>query len=119
MLNLPIYLAMTGFAVMGIGAMVLPMRVTAQFDIPNLTVSGKNEIRAVYGGFGLAMVMVLLIAIEQPALRAGILLAVAASLGGMATGRVISAFVDRTIGKWPLFYLLLEIIFSSLLVAAI
>ena len=32
---------------MGIGAILLPMRVTAQFEIPSLAASGKNEIRAV------------------------------------------------------------------------
>ncbi len=105
--------------VMGIGAILLPMRVTAQFEIPSLTASGKNEVRAVYGGFGLAMALMLFIAVEVSAMRTGILMTVAAALSGMASGRVISAFIDKTIGKIPIFYLLLEIIFSALLYMAI
>lgn len=47
MINLPVYIVLAGFTVMGIGAILLPMWVTAQFEIPSLTASGKNEIRAV------------------------------------------------------------------------
>jgi hypothetical protein len=47
MINLPVYIFLAGFTVMGIGAILLPMWVTAQFEIPSLTASGKNEVRAV------------------------------------------------------------------------
>jgi hypothetical protein len=47
MINLPVYIVLAGFTVMGIGAILLPMRVTAQFEIPSLAASGKNEVRAV------------------------------------------------------------------------
>jgi hypothetical protein len=119
MINLPVYPVLAGFMVMGIGAILLPIRVTAQFEIPSLTASGKNEVRAVYGGFGLAMALMLFFALEVSAMRTGILMTVAVALTGMATGRVISTFIDKTIGKIPIFYLLLEVIFSALLYMAI
>lgn len=37
---------------MGIGAIAKPTVVTAQFGILELTPAGRNEVRAVYGGFG-------------------------------------------------------------------
>ena len=43
MINLPVYIVLAGFTVMGIGAILLPMRVTAQFEIPSLTASGKTR----------------------------------------------------------------------------
>ena len=52
-----------------------------------------------YGGFGEMIAMALLIALQLPALRAGVLVAVAAALGGMAVGRVVSAVIGRVIDK--------------------
>ena len=55
MKDLPIYLAMSGFIVMGLGAVIKPLLVTAQFGILELSTAGRNEVRAVYGGFGILM----------------------------------------------------------------
>ncbi|MBM4212069.1 MAG: DUF4345 domain-containing protein, partial [Gammaproteobacteria bacterium] len=84
-----------------------------------LTASGKNEVRPVYSGFGLAMALMLFIVLKVSAMRTGILITVTVALTGIASGRVISAFIDKVIGKIPIFYLLLEIIFSALLYMAI
>lgn len=97
-----------GFAFMGAAAIVAPTRVTAQFDVPTLSVAGSNEVRAVYGGFGLAMAAILSLAVLDPALRAGICLTAAAALAGMAAGRALSAAIDRGIGGFPLLYLAIE-----------
>lgn len=40
---------------MGIGAHARPRRVTAQFGILELTTAGRNEVRAVDSGFGVAV----------------------------------------------------------------
>ena len=61
------------------------------------------------------MALALTVALRQPELRAGILFAVAAALGGMAAGRLASAAIDRTIDRAPLGYLLLEIIVAVML----
>jgi hypothetical protein len=117
MRDLPVYLAIAGFFVMGVGAIVKPRLVTAQFEILDLSAAGRNEVRAVYGGFGVMTAAALLIALQQPELRAGVLVAVAASLSGMAGGRVVSAVIDRAIDKWPLRYLLLEAAVATMLLA--
>jgi hypothetical protein len=97
MQDLPVLLAIAGFTAMGIGAIAKPALVTAPFGILELTLAGRNEVRAVYGGFGIFMALALLVALEQPELRDGILFAVAAALGGMAAGRLVSAVIDRAI----------------------
>jgi hypothetical protein len=52
MRDLPVLLAIAGFAVMGVGAIAKPAFVTAQFGIVEFTRAGRNEVRAVYGGCG-------------------------------------------------------------------
>ena len=116
--DFPLYLAIMGFSAMGLGALVRPTLVTAQFGIPDLSSAGRSEVRAVYGGFGLAMAGVLVVALNQPALRGGVVLAIAAALGGMAAGRLLSALADRRIDRLPLLYLVLEVVVAGLLVAA-
>ncbi|MCA6299790.1 MAG: DUF4345 family protein [Phenylobacterium sp.] len=116
--DLPILLAILGFVVMGIGALVSPQRVSRQFDIPTLTAAGRNEVRAVYGGFGLAMAAGLVAALALPGLRAGVCLTVAAALAGMAGGRLVSAGIDRTLGRLPALYLVLEAVMAAALVYA-
>ncbi len=102
---------------MGVGAIVKPVLVTKQFGIFDLTPAGRNEVRAVYGGFGVFMALALLAALQQPGLRDGVLFAVGAALGGMAAGRLVSAAIDRTIDRAPLGYLALEVIVAFLLLA--
>ena len=118
MQDLPVYLAIAGFLAMGIGALLKPRLVTAQFDIPELSAAGRNEVRAVYGGFGVMIAVVLGLALQQPTMRAGVLVAVAAALAGLAAGRVVSAVIDRRFDAWPLRYLVLEAVVATMLVWA-
>lgn len=113
-----LYLAALGFALMGAGALVWPERVTVQFGIPTLSLAGRNEVRAVYGGFGLTMSLMLLLAVSQSILRPGICLTLAAALGGMVLGRILSAVVDRKIDGFPLLYLFVETVLAGLLVVS-
>lgn len=107
-----------GFAAMGWIAIAAPQCVLAQFGVPNLNVDGRNEVRAVYGGFGLAIAALLGFALIMPALREGICLAVAVALGGMAAGRLLSAAIDSTLGRTPLIYMVIELLGAALLVLA-
>ena len=106
------------FALMGMGALVRPTVVTRQFGIPALTAEGRSEVRAVYGGFGLAVAGMLVIAITTPDLRAGIAITVAVALFGMAAGRVVSAVIDRSMSKVVTLYLAIEVVAGVLLVLA-
>jgi hypothetical protein len=103
------------FAFMGLVAIVTPKRVTQQFDIPVLTVAGRNEVRAVYGGFGIAMSIILVGALFADPLRTGICFSVGGALAGMACGRALSAMIDRSIGAYPRLYLCIEACGAALL----
>ncbi len=109
----------TCFAFMGCAALVAPARITEQFDIPDLSAAGRNEVRAVYGGFGLAMAALLALTIFAPALRVGIFVTVAGALAGMAAGRFASALIDRAIGRLSVFYLCVEAAGAALLFHAV
>mgnify|MGYP002785159379 CR=1 FL=1 len=110
--------AAAAFAFMGLAAIFAPTRVTEQFDIPSLSAAGRNEVRAVYGGFGLAICAMLITALAMPEMRGGVCLTVAAALGGMAGGRSLSAAMDRTLGGFPALYLGIETIGASMLLYA-
>jgi hypothetical protein len=107
------------FLAMGGYALAVPARVLAIFGIAVTTVDGRNEVSAVYGGFGIAIAGVLALALAAPGLRAGILVAVAAALFGMAGGRLIAAAVDRPPGFFPWLFFTLELVGAAALAAAV
>lgn len=114
-----IWVLSISFAIMGVGSFIRPEVVTAQFDIPTLSSSGRNEVRAVYGGFGMLMSFTLWVAMFNPSLRSGICFTIAAALSGMAIGRIGSWILDGKIDKWPAFYLIVEIVCAALIATAI
>ena len=108
------------FVGMGLIALAVPDRIPAIFGTTGLTPEGRIEVRAVYGGFGVAVGMLLMVAAASPALRPGVYAAIAASLGGMAAGRLIAAVVERPRHFYPCwFYCLAETLMAAALVAAI
>lgn len=113
------------FAVMGVAALVRPAVIWIPFGIEPSTPGARSEVRAVYGGFGLAIAVILLFAEgvigggASAGVRDGILLTVAVSLFGMASGRVVSGLVEpRALWGWPGFFLLVEIAGGLLVCAA-
>jgi len=50
-----IWILLSGFALMGLNPFVRPSMVTAQFDIPTLSTAYRNEVRAIFGWFGILM----------------------------------------------------------------
>ena len=115
MYDLGLYLGALLFAAMGLGALVAPDRVTEQFGIPSLTTAGRNEVRAVYGGFGIAMAGMLILASTSPDLRLGVGLTIGVALIGMAVGRLVSAVIDRTLPARPLMYLGVELLVAAVI----
>lgn len=102
------FLLMGGYAP---AALVRPFGLVA--DGPE----SRSEVRAVYGGFGLAIAAVLGLALAVPGLRIGVVLTVAFALGGMAVGRVLSRLVDRPTAFYPIwFYGLVETVAAGALV---
>jgi hypothetical protein len=92
---------------MGICALVQPRSVISFVQLIPETIDARNEVRAVYGGFGIAVSALLVYAAYHDDIRSGVLLAVAAALLGMALGRVVSLFVERP-GKWPMIFMAME-----------
>ncbi|WP_245564170.1 DUF4345 family protein [Nocardia testacea] len=107
------------FAAMGLYALAVPAKPTAPFGIPVTTASGRSEIRAVYGGFGLAVAGALgWAALDSGELGRGVVLAVAVALAGMAGGRVVSRVLDGSVAFYPIwFYFWVEVIAATALVA--
>jgi len=100
-----------GFAVMGVLALARPRDVLAQFGVPVESVEGRNEVSAVYGGFGLAVAGVLAAAaLGADEIREGVLVAVAVAVGGMAAGRVFAALREWPRGLYPVWtYFTIEV----------
>ena len=107
------------FVGMGLIGLFAPERITAIFGTPALSLAHRNEIRAVYGGFGVAIGALLFFAPSMPAMTAGIYLSVAVALAGMAGGRVVSALLERPSGLYPeWFYFGVETALAAVLVVA-
>jgi hypothetical protein len=109
-----------GFAGMALMALGRPREVLAQFGVAVDTVEGRNEVRAVYGGFGLAVAALLAVAaVGDPDTAEGILVAVAFALAGMAGGRVVGAALERPGSAYPVwFYFAIEVLGAGALLAA-
>ena len=105
------------FLGMGSAALWRPALVLGLFDTAVVTSEGRNEVRAVYGGYGVAMGLLLAGSLATPtAFRSGILLCVAVAVLGMAIGRLISFGIDGRAGFYPLLFLGIEAaLFASLL----
>lgn len=107
------------FVVMALVAFASPATVAAYFGTAELTVDGRNEVRAVYGGFGLVVAGLLAVAPYWPRFGPGILLTVGLSLLGMALGRAVSRAVDGGAGIYPWIFFVVEIVLGGSLLGAL
>jgi hypothetical protein len=106
------------FAGMGCYALAVPTAIIRPFGITLGGAAARSEVRAVYGGFGLAIAGVLGYAAVNSDVRAGILIAVGAALAGMAFGRLVSAVLDERTAFYPnWFYCLVEAVAAAALFA--
>jgi hypothetical protein len=102
------------FAVMGAAALVRPALVWAPFGVEPTTPASRNEVRAVYGGFGIALAILLVIADRSAAgFRDGVLVATAMALAGMAAGRLVGFAVEpRSARGFPLLFGVIEVVLA-------
>jgi hypothetical protein len=107
------------FLGMGVYALAAPAALVRPFGISLEQPTSRSEVRAVYGGFGLAIAAVLAYAAWQPGeTRTGIVITVGAALVGMAFGRIVSAVVDSRTSFYPnWFYCLVEVVAAAALFA--
>ena len=107
------------FLGMGVYALAAPAALVRPFGMTLGGDASRSEVRAVYGGFGLAIAAVLAYAAAVDGdLRTGILITVGAALVGMAFGRVAAAILgDRTAFYPNWFYFLVEAVAAGVLFA--
>ncbi|UGT63108.1 DUF4345 family protein [Nocardia asteroides] len=112
-------LAATGFVLMGLAALAAPDRIVAPFGMRATTPAAASEVRAVYGGFGIALAGVLAwAATGAGGAHTGAVLAAGIALLGMAGGRLLSRLLDPGVSFYPVyFYLLVELVSGAALCA--
>jgi hypothetical protein len=101
------------FLVMGVVALINPTRISSYFKVPVITSDMRNEIRAVYGGFGMAMAAALVGASLYDGYRTGIVATISLALLGMAAGRLVSLAVERDVGRYPYVFLGIELVLGG------
>lgn len=107
------------FALMGALALVRPDRILRPFGIKSLPIDARNEVRAVYGGFGVAIAALLVLTVTDGDVRVGGRLAVALALIGMAAGRLVSGLLDRQFGRYPRLFTVIEGALATMLLISI
>jgi hypothetical protein len=111
-----IVVAAVFFAGMGLYGLAVPAALVRPFGIAVAGPDARNEVRAVYGGFGLAVAGVLVVAALDEEIRRGVVIAVAVALGGMAAGRLIGSVLDRPRAFYPSwFYFCVEVVLGGVL----
>jgi Domain of unknown function (DUF4345) len=112
-----IVVAAVFFLGMGVYALVAPAAMIRVFGIMLPGPESRSEVRAVYGGFGLAIAVILAFAaVESSSLRTGIMITVGLALAGMAFGRVVSAIIDGRTPFYPnWFYFIVEAVGATAL----
>ncbi len=109
----------TFFAGMGAVALARPEIVHETFGTTNPTADARNEVRAVYGGYGLAVAGMVAAALRKPEDRKGLLMGSGIATLGMMGGRAAGIAIERPQRLYPVwFYLALEAAMGAGLVKA-
>lgn len=108
------------FLAMGCVALLRPVTIPAQFGARADTADARTEVRAVYGGFGVAMAALLIGgSLQDGDVRTGITLTVGVALAGMAVGRAVGMLVDRPTRAYPtVVFLAAELVAAAALLVA-
>lgn len=109
------------FLGMGLLGLVAPERLIRPFGVSLESATARTEVRAVYGGFGVAVAALLgFAAFDVGGIQRGAAIAVAVALAGMAFGRLVARFAERPERFYPSWlYFWVEIVLAALLVLAV
>ncbi|MEU6715823.1 DUF4345 family protein [Nonomuraea sp. NPDC046802] len=109
------------FLGMGIYGLLAPAALIRPFRIVADSAEARTEIRAVYGGFGVAVAGLLAAAAaDVGGMRTGVVVAVGVSLLGMAFGRLVARAVERPSAFYPSWlYFWVEVVGGGALLAAV
>lgn len=113
------------FAAMGLVALTSPETVLSFFGTKVLTRDGRSEVRAVYGGYGVGIAVLLFGAtgliggadslLASTCVQSGVFVTVAVSMMGMALGRIVSAVVDGKPGPYVWLFFFVELALAAAL----
>jgi hypothetical protein len=109
------------FLGMGVYALAAPRALIRPFGVTLESATSRSEVRAVYGGFGLAIAAVLgYAAFRGGDLQKGVLITVGIALAGMALGRLVSAMFDERTPFYPnwLYFVVEAVAAAALFLAA-
>ncbi|OXM42703.1 DUF4345 family protein [Amycolatopsis alba] len=108
------------FLGMGLLGLVDPRRLIRPFGITLDSATARTEVRAVYGGFGVAVAALLgFAAFDVGGIQRGAAIAVAVALVGMAFGRLVARFAERPERFYPSWlYFWVELVMAAMLVFA-
>jgi len=104
---------------MGAYALAAPRALIRPFGVTLESPTSRSEVRAVYGGFGLAIAAVLSYAAFRGGdLQKGVLITVGIALAGMAVGRIVSLILDDRTPFYPNWlYFIVEAVAAAALFA--
>ena len=88
------------FLVIGVVGLFQPEQVGGIFGIDIVGADARNEVRATYGGFGIACAVFVVVAARSDGGSWG-LAALGVIVAGMAGGRLLSLFLDRVDAPYP------------------
>ena len=92
------------FGGMGVYGIVAPTSLVAPFGIAAGSGDARNEVRAVYGGFGLAMACLLVSTMSDLGSNRGMLITIGTALLGMAAGRLVACLWERPGHLYPVWF---------------
>ncbi|MEN3309264.1 MAG: hypothetical protein V7603_5466 [Micromonosporaceae bacterium] len=109
------------FLAMGAYGLAAPAALTRPFGIQLSSPEARSEVRAVYGGFGIAVGFLLIAAAwDLGNIRWGALTAVAVALLGMASGRLAARITEAPQAFYPVwFYFWAELTAAAMLLLAV
>lgn len=105
------------YLALGLTAISRPANLLGGFGFPAHGADARNEVRAVYGGFPLVVAALVAWSLSGATYGQGILIALAAASLGMALGRLVSAVIDRGIGRLPRLFIGIELVLAAMLAA--
>ena len=119
-MSLPAAFVAAFFAAMGVVTLVRPALAWAPFGVAPNTPASRNEIRGVYGGFGVAIATMIFLSRDAATpYQDGVLTVVAVACLGMAGGRLAGLIVEpRGIRGFPGLFLVVELGLATLAWAA-
>lgn len=104
------------FIVVGAGFLLIPRQCADILEISLPTAMARTDVRATYGGLELGFgIFLILCVVRHEWMRPG-LWALALTVGGFATGRLVGLIAEGTINNFMLFFLVLELAVALLAV---